>query len=76
MHGSDVIIVKDLSISGSDIAITAAENSRTDITTVETKQSGLSVSLGSAAGRTLDGMGVQTAKSAREEDDTIGGLKG
>ena len=76
VHGSDVIAAKDLSISGSDIAITAAENSRTDITTVETKQSGLSVSLGGAAGSALDGM-VQTAKSAREEGDSqLAALKG
>ncbi|MEI9698436.1 hemagglutinin repeat-containing protein [Moellerella wisconsensis] len=76
IHGSDVIAAKDIHVTGSDVNITAAENSRTDITTVETKSSGLTVSLGGAAGSLLDGM-VQTAKSAKQEDDgQLAALKG
>ncbi|MGO2303321.1 MAG: two-partner secretion domain-containing protein [Providencia sp.] len=76
IHGSDVIAAKDINITGSDVSITAAENSRTDITTVESKSSGLTVSLGGAAGSLLDGM-AQTAKSAKEEDDgQLAALKG
>lgn len=70
IHGSDVIAAKDINVTGSDVnisAISAAENSRTDITTIETKSSSFTVSLGGAAGSMLDGM-VQTAKSAKEED--------
>lgn len=63
-------------MTGSDVNITAAENSRTDITTVESKSSGLTVSLGGAAGSMLDGM-AQTAKSAKQEDDgQLAALKG
>lgn len=76
IHGSDVIAAKDINVTASDVNITAAENSRTDITTVETKSSGLTVSLGGAAGSMLDGM-VQTAKSAKDEDDgQLAALKG
>ncbi|ENU1227273.1 hemagglutinin repeat-containing protein [Providencia rettgeri] len=76
IHGSDVIAAKDINVIGSDVNITAAENSRTDITTVETKSSGLTVSLGGAAGSMLDGM-AQTAKSAKQEDDgQLAALKG
>lgn len=76
IHGSDVIAAKDINVTGSDVTITAAENSRTDITTTESKSSGLTVSLGGAAGGMLDGM-VQTAKSAKDEDDgQLAALKG
>ncbi|WP_272539035.1 hemagglutinin repeat-containing protein, partial [Providencia sp. PROV197] len=76
IHGSDVIAAKDINITGSDVNITAAENSRTDITTVESKSSGLTVSLGGTAGSMLDGM-AQTAKSAKQEDDgQLAALKG
>ncbi|QIC15581.1 filamentous hemagglutinin N-terminal domain-containing protein [Providencia vermicola] len=76
IHGSDVIAAKDINVTGSDVNITAAENSRTDITTVESKSSGLTVSLGGTAGSLLDGM-AQTAKSAKQEDDgQLAALKG
>lgn len=76
IHGSDVIAAKDINVTGSDVNITAAENSRTDITTVESKSSGLTVFLGGAAGSMLDGM-AQTAKSAKQEDDgQLAALKG
>lgn len=76
IHGSDIIAAKDINVTGSDVNISAAENSRTDITTVETKSSGLTVSLGGTAGSLLDGM-VQTAKSAKEENDgQLAALKG
>ncbi|MEQ5401065.1 hemagglutinin repeat-containing protein [Providencia rettgeri] len=76
IHGSDVIAAKDINVTGSDANITAAENSRTDITTVESKSSGLTVSLGGTAGSLLDGM-AQTAKSAKQEDDgQLAALKG
>ncbi|WP_272572599.1 two-partner secretion domain-containing protein [Providencia sp. PROV258] len=76
IHGSDVIAAKDINVTGSDVSITAAENSRTDITTVESKSSGLTVSLGGTAGSLLDGM-AQTAKSAKQEDDgQLAALKG
>ncbi|MGI3429999.1 hemagglutinin repeat-containing protein [Providencia stuartii] len=76
IHGSDVIAAKDIHVTGSDVNITAAENSRTDITTVESKSSGLTVSLGGTTGAALDSM-VQTAKSAKDEDDSqLATLKG
>ena len=76
IHGSDVIAAKDIKVTASDIHITAAENSRTDLTKVETKSSGLTVSLGGTAGAALDSM-VQTAQSAKSEDDSqLAALKG
>nr|WP_282563733.1 hemagglutinin repeat-containing protein [Providencia stuartii] len=76
IHGSDVIAAKDINVTGSDVDITAAENSRTDITTVESKSSGLTVSLGGTTGAALDSM-VQTAKLAKDEDDSqLAALKG
>lgn len=76
IHGSDVIAAKDINVTGSDVNITAAENSRTDITTVESKSSGLTISLGGTTGAALDSM-VQTAKSAKDENDSqLAALKG
>ena len=66
IHGSDVIAAKDIHVTGSNVTITAAENSRTAITTVENKSSGLTVSLGGTTGAALDSM-VQTGKAARDE---------
>ncbi|WP_265524437.1 hemagglutinin repeat-containing protein [Providencia rustigianii] len=76
LHGSDVIAAKDINVTASDIHVTAAENSRTDLTKVETKSSGLTVSLGGSVGAALDSM-VQTAQSAKSEDDSqLAALKG
>ncbi|MEY0044199.1 hemagglutinin repeat-containing protein [Providencia rettgeri] len=68
IHSSDVIAAKDIHVTASDINITAAENTRTDVTTTETKSSGLSVSLGGAVGSALN-TAYQTGKAAQETDD-------
>ncbi|MEY0665475.1 hemagglutinin repeat-containing protein [Providencia rettgeri] len=68
IHGSDVIAAKDINVTASDINITAAENTRTDVTTTETKSSGLSVSLGGSVGSALN-TAYQTGKAAQETDD-------
>ncbi|MEY0026577.1 hemagglutinin repeat-containing protein, partial [Providencia rettgeri] len=68
IHGSDVIAAKDINVMASDINITAAENTRTDVTTTETKSSGLSVSLGGSVGSALN-TAYQTGKAAQETDD-------
>ncbi|ENN8378985.1 hemagglutinin repeat-containing protein, partial [Providencia rettgeri] len=69
IHGSDVIAAKDIHVTASDINITAAENTRTDVTTTETKSSGLSVSLGGSVGSALN-TAYQTGKAAQETDDS------
>ncbi|HGJ5877360.1 MAG TPA: hypothetical protein ACHBX0_14560 [Arsenophonus sp.] len=54
IDGSYVIVVKDIHVTTSDVAITVAENSRTDITSIATKLSGLTVIMGGTAGSDLD----------------------
>ena len=66
----------DIHITASDLAITAAENSRTDIDQLTTQSSGLTLSLGGTAGSALDSM-VRSAKSAKQEEDSqLAALKG
>ena len=68
IHGSDVIAAKDINVTGSDVHVRAAENSRTDVSTTETKQRGLTVSLGGAVGSALN-TAYETGKAARDTDD-------
>ncbi|VFS87566.1 Uncharacterized conserved protein [Kluyvera cryocrescens] len=49
VNGSDVIAARDITVTGKEIHVTAAENTRTDISTTETKQSGLTLSLSGAS---------------------------
>ncbi|AVV37456.1 hemagglutinin repeat-containing protein [Pantoea vagans] len=68
VHGSDVIAGKDLSLSGSDVTLSAAENSHTALTKTEQKQSGLTLALSGTVGAALN-TAVQTARTADESDD-------
>uniref|UniRef100_UPI00301C7C2E hemagglutinin repeat-containing protein n=1 Tax=Pantoea anthophila TaxID=470931 RepID=UPI00301C7C2E len=68
VHGSDVIAGKDLSLSGSDVTVSAAENSHTALTKTEQKQSGLTLALSGTVGAALN-TAVQTARTADESDD-------
>ncbi|MEX9874710.1 hemagglutinin repeat-containing protein [Providencia rettgeri] len=68
LHGSDLISAKDINVSSSDIAISAAQDKRITITSVETKSNGLSVSLGGSVGSALN-TAYQTGKAAQETDD-------
>ncbi|MEX3019738.1 hemagglutinin repeat-containing protein [Kluyvera sp. STS39-E] len=78
VNGSDVIAAKDITVTGKEIHVTAAENTRTDISTTETKQSGLTLSLSGAVGSALN-TAYQTARTARDTDDgqlkTLQGIK-
>ncbi|UIL51050.1 hemagglutinin repeat-containing protein [Pantoea agglomerans] len=68
VHGSDLIAGKDLTLSGSDVNISAAENSHTALTKTEQKQSGLTLALSGTAGAALN-TAVQTARTASETGD-------
>ncbi|WP_380181722.1 hemagglutinin repeat-containing protein, partial [Kalamiella sp. sgz302252] len=68
VHGSDVIAGKDLTLSGSDVAITAAENSHTSLTKTEQKQSGLTLALSGTVGSALN-TATQVAHTAAETGD-------
>ncbi|TPV40866.1 filamentous hemagglutinin N-terminal domain-containing protein [Pantoea deleyi] len=68
VHGSDVIAGQDLSLSGSDVTVSAAENSHTALTKTEQKQSGLTLALSGTVGAALN-TAVQTARTADESDD-------
>ncbi|MGJ8517579.1 hemagglutinin repeat-containing protein [Carnimonas bestiolae] len=68
IHGSDVVAGKDLDINAKDVAITAAENSHTAISKVESESSGFGVSLGGAAGGALN-TSLQTLHQAQHQQD-------
>ncbi len=68
VNGSDVIAARDITVTGKEIHVTAAENTRTDISTTETKQSGLTLSLSGAVGSALNTT-YQTARAAHDTDD-------
>ncbi len=66
IHGSEVIANKDISLKGSDVAITAAENHLSQQHTTESKQSGITVALSGAAGSAINSA-VTTAQDAKKE---------
>ncbi|OML05103.1 adhesin [Yersinia pestis subsp. microtus bv. Caucasica] len=76
LHGSDVVAGKDLALTGADVAISAAENSRSQQYTAESKQRGLTVALSGPGGSAVN-TAVTTAKAAREENTgRLAGLQG
>ncbi|MBE8614155.1 hypothetical protein CYG68_17425 [Morganella morganii] len=54
IHGSDVVAEKDIRLSGQSVAVTAAENTHTELTKTEQKQSGFTLALSGAAGGALN----------------------
>ncbi|EPF5869551.1 hemagglutinin repeat-containing protein [Morganella morganii] len=68
IHGSDVVAEKDIRLSGQSVAVTAAENTHTELTKTEQKQSGFTLALSGAAGGALN-TAVQTADDAKETEN-------
>ncbi|CNL40251.1 hemagglutinin repeat-containing protein [Yersinia proxima] len=68
IHGSEVIANKDISLKGSDVAITAAENHLSQQHTTESKQSGITVALSGTVGSAVNSA-VTTAQDAKKEPD-------
>nr|WP_024967752.1 hemagglutinin repeat-containing protein [Pantoea sp. IMH] len=68
VHGSDVIAGKDLTLGGSDVTISAAENSHTSLTKTEQKQSGLTLALSGTVGAALN-TAVSVAQTAQDTGD-------
>ncbi|MFN6798484.1 hemagglutinin repeat-containing protein, partial [Proteus mirabilis] len=69
VHGSDVVAKKDISLTGQSVAVTAAENTHTELTKTEQKQSGFTLALSGTAGAALN-TAVQTAGDAKETDNS------
>ncbi|MBK4717138.1 hemagglutinin repeat-containing protein, partial [Tenebrionibacter intestinalis] len=67
VHGSELIAGKNMALAGSDVNITAAENSHTRQTVTEQKSSGLTLALSGMAGSALNGA-VASAKAAKHEN--------
>lgn len=68
VHGSDVVAEKDIRLSGQSVAVIAAENTHTELTKTEQKQSGFTLALSGAAGGALN-TAVQTADDAKETEN-------
>ncbi|MGP2518170.1 hemagglutinin repeat-containing protein, partial [Yersinia sp. 2545 StPb PI] len=68
VQGSEVLAGKDISLTGKNVAILAAENQSSQTHTVEQKSSGLTLALSGAVGSALN-TAVTTAKDAREESN-------
>ncbi|WP_343553478.1 hemagglutinin repeat-containing protein [Pantoea sp.] len=66
VKGSDVLAGKDLSLSGSEVNILAAENQSTQKHTVEQKQSGLTLALSGTVGSAIN-TAVSTANDASKQ---------
>ncbi|HAF2131453.1 TPA: hypothetical protein G9F27_005837, partial [Salmonella enterica] len=78
VHGSDLVAGGDISLSGRNVNITAAENSQTTLQKFESHQSGLTVALSGAVGSALNTT-VQNVQQARQTQDgrlqALGGVK-
>ncbi|WP_380184895.1 hemagglutinin repeat-containing protein, partial [Kalamiella sp. sgz302252] len=68
VKGSDVLAGKDISLTGKEVSILAAENSLSQTHKTEQKQSGLTVALSGTAGSALNAA-VTTVNEARKESD-------
>ncbi|MEW5289030.1 hemagglutinin repeat-containing protein, partial [Erwinia papayae] len=76
VKGSDVLAGKDLSLTGKEVNILAAENQSSQTHTVEQKQSGLTLALSGAVGSAIN-LAVTTANDANNEsNDRLAALKG
>ncbi|MDA5550389.1 hypothetical protein HB980_21285, partial [Yersinia massiliensis] len=65
---SDMLAGKDISLTGKNVAILAAENQSSQTHRVEQKSSGLTLALSDAVGSVLN-TAVTTAKDASEENN-------
>ncbi|EHJ3658842.1 filamentous hemagglutinin N-terminal domain-containing protein [Salmonella enterica] len=78
VHGSDLVAGDDISLSGQNVNITAAENSQTTLQKFESHQSGLTVALSGSVGSALNTT-VQNVQQARQTQDgrlqALGGVK-
>ncbi|EHL4433073.1 hemagglutinin repeat-containing protein [Salmonella enterica] len=78
VHGSDLVAGGDISLSGQNVSITAAQNSQTTLQKFESHQSGLTVALSGAVGAALNTT-VQNVQQARQTQDgrlqALGGVK-
>ena len=78
VKGSDVLAGKDISLTGKEVNILAAENQSTQTHTVEQKQSGLTLALSGKAGAAANTT-VSTANEASKESSgrlaTLQGMK-
>ncbi|HCM1918904.1 TPA: hemagglutinin repeat-containing protein [Salmonella enterica subsp. salamae serovar 28:r:e,n,z15] len=78
VHGSYLVAGGDISLSGQNVNITAAENSQTTLQKFESHQSGLTVALSGAVGAALN-TAVQNVQQARQPQDSrlqaLGGVK-
>ena len=76
IHGSEVIANKDISLKGSDVAITAAENHLSQQHTTESKQSGITVALSGAVGSTVNTAVTTVQQAMKETDGRLAALQG
>ncbi|ECD7244760.1 hemagglutinin repeat-containing protein [Salmonella enterica] len=78
VHGSDLVAGGDISLSGQNVNITAAQNSQTTLQKFESHQSGLTVALSGVVGAALNTT-VQNVQQARQTQDgrlqALGGVK-
>ncbi|MBW7981807.1 hemagglutinin repeat-containing protein [Enterobacillus tribolii] len=69
VKGSDVLSGQNMTLTGKEVNILAAENQSSQTHKVEQKQSGLTLALSGAAGSALSGA-VQAVQDAKKEDDS------
>ncbi|EBO4815136.1 filamentous hemagglutinin [Salmonella enterica] len=78
LHGSDLVAGGNLSVTGQNVSITAAENTQTTLQKFERHQSGLTVALSGAVGSALN-TAIQNVQQSRQPQDArlqaLGGVK-
>ncbi|VXD01103.1 conserved hypothetical protein [Enterobacterales bacterium 8AC] len=76
VQGSDVLAGKDISLTGKDVNILAAENQSSQSHTVEQKQSGLTLALSGTVGSALNTAATTANEASKETDGRLAALQG
>ncbi|WP_342755004.1 hemagglutinin repeat-containing protein [Pantoea sp. MBD-2R] len=76
VKGSEVLAAKDLSLTGKEVNILAAENQSSQSHKVEQKQSGLTLALSGAAGSAINSAVTTVNEATKESDGRLAALQG
>ena len=74
--GSDVLAGKDMSLTGKEVNILAAENQSKQTHTVEQRQSGVTLALSGAAGSAINSAVATAVQASNESDSRLAALEG
>ncbi|MCX8962642.1 filamentous hemagglutinin N-terminal domain-containing protein [Erwinia psidii] len=76
VKGADLLAGRDLSLTGSEVNILAAENHSSQTHTVEQKQSGITLALSGTVGSSINAAVTTANEAGNESNDRLAALKG